>query len=95
MVVGKQVLDPEEWDKVLGQLLRYHQNISEEIRDIICTIRKEMKKDLVPVAEDKANYGKMVKKKIRYLVILQAVRDSSKIIKNRKNALPFLWLKIN
>lgn len=64
-------LDPLEWDKCLGQMVRYHKNISDEIRDIIATIRKEMKQELVPVAEDKATYGKLVKKNIRSMWALE------------------------
>jgi len=32
-------LDPDEWDRTLGRLLRYHTNISSEIADIIQKIR--------------------------------------------------------
>ena len=64
-MAGHSPLDPEEWEKVLGQMLRYHQNISDEIRDIIIKIRKEMKEELVPQAEERANYGKLVKQNIR------------------------------
>ena len=63
--MAAQPLDPQEWDSVLGKMLRYHLNISEEIKVLITQIRKEMKPELVPVAEDRANYGKIVKKMIR------------------------------
>lgn len=86
-------LDPDEWDLVLGQMLKYHQNISDEIRDLIAQIRREMKPELVgliseecntpfpevsrlgyfqvPMAEDRANYGKLVKKAIRSMWALE------------------------
>lgn len=58
-------LNIAEWDSVLGKMLRYHFNIGEEIKALIIQIRKEMKEELVPVAEEKANYGKIVKQAIR------------------------------
>eukprot|EP00095_Tigriopus_kingsejongensis_P009508 maker-scaffold624_size122968-snap-gene-0.17 protein:Tk09508 transcript:maker-scaffold624_size122968-snap-gene-0.17-mRNA-1 annotation:"GA24356" len=64
-MVLSHLLDTEEWDRTLGKMLRYHFNIGEEIRILIQQIRKEMKEELVPVAEDRANYGKIVKMKIR------------------------------
>lgn len=54
-----QLLSTSEWDMVLGKMLRYHFTIGEEIRVIIQQIRKEMKEELVPLAEEKANYGKV------------------------------------
>ena len=57
---GNQPLDLEEWDQVLGKMHRLHDNIQNEVAHIIQTIRKEMKQDLVPQAEDKANYGKVI-----------------------------------
>lgn len=60
-----QLLSTTEWDMVLGKMLRYHFTIGEEIRVLIQQIRKEMKEELVPVAEDRANYGKIVKQRIR------------------------------
>ncbi len=64
-------LDPNEWDAVLGKLLRYHLNISEEIKVLIGKIREEMNQDLVPVAEDRATYGKTVKQQIRSMWALE------------------------
>lgn len=55
----QQQFDIEEWEAMLGKLLRFHDNISLEIGVIIQTIRKEMKQDLVPVAEEKATFGKV------------------------------------
>ena len=54
-------LDTAEWDLVLAKMLRYHFNIGEELKQLIIQIKKEMKEELVPTAEDKANYGKIVK----------------------------------
>jgi len=71
VVVTKQVLDLEEWDLVLAKLHRYHANIQQECGIIVQTIRKEMKSDLVPLAEEKANHGKVVKKQIRELWSLE------------------------
>merc|ERR1711928_43714 len=71
VVVTKQVLDLEEWDLVLAKLHRYHANIQQECGIIVQTIRKEMKSELVPLAEEKANHGKVVKKQIRDLWALE------------------------
>ena len=57
--MAKQVLDLEEWELVLSKMHRHHANIQEEVAVIVKTIRKEMKSDLVPLAEEKANYGKV------------------------------------
>lgn len=56
------------WDLTIDKMVRYHDNISLEIAELIQTIRKEMNAGgnaLVPVAEDKANFGKKVKGDIR------------------------------
>lgn len=71
MVVVSSPLDLEEWNDVLERMLRYHFNISEEIKLLVLTIRKEMKPELVPVAEEKANYGKVVKQAIRSMWALE------------------------
>jgi hypothetical protein len=71
VVVTKQVLDLEEWDLVLAKLHRYHANIQQECGIIVQTIRKEMKSELVPLAEEKATHGKVVKKQIRDLWALE------------------------
>ena len=57
--MAKQVLDLEEWDLVLAKMHRYHNNIQQEVGIIVQTIRKEMKSELVPLAEEKANHGKV------------------------------------
>lgn len=65
MAGQRHTLDQHEWETVLGKMVRYHLNIGEEIKNLIIQIKKEMKQDLVPVAEDRANYGKLVKQGIR------------------------------
>ena len=32
-------LDPDEWDLVLGKLLRYHRNIQKEIAELVQKIK--------------------------------------------------------
>jgi len=58
-------LDINEWEQVVGKMLRFHDNISKEIGAMVIKIKSEMKPELVPVAEEKANYGKVVKAAIR------------------------------
>jgi len=58
-------LDINEWEQVVGKMLRFHDNISKEIGAMVIKIKAEMLQDLVPVAEEKANYGKVVKTAIR------------------------------
>jgi len=70
-MVVKQVLDLSEWDLVLAKMHRYHANIQQEVGIIVQTIRKEMKSELVPLAEEKANHGKIVKQAIRSLWALE------------------------
>merc|ERR1712217_586097 len=55
------MLDLEEWSLVLNKMLRIHYNISEEIKALVKAIRTEMKPELIPMAEDKSNFGKIVK----------------------------------
>merc|ERR1711868_79100 len=52
-------------------MLRYHANIQQECGIIVKTIRAEMKSELVPLAEEKANHGKVVKASIRDLWALE------------------------
>merc|ERR1711868_358324 len=52
-------------------MLRYHANIQQECGIIVKTIRAEMKSELVPLAEEKANYGKIVKTAVRELWALE------------------------
>lgn len=60
-----------EWEMVLGKMLRYHDNLSKEIGAMVIQIKTEMKSELVPVAEDRANYGKVVKGAIRSMWALE------------------------
>merc|ERR1712036_194354 len=60
-----------KWDLVLSKMHRFHGNIQQEVGIIIQTIRKEMKSELVPMAEEKANFGKIVKEAIRSLWALE------------------------
>jgi len=66
--MSAQILDLQEWDECLCKMLKYHSNISMEIRDLILKIRAEVNttgQDLVPTAEERSNYGKIVKQSIR------------------------------
>merc|ERR1712038_666946 len=65
------MLDLEEWALVLNKMLRFHFNLSEEIKALVQAIRTEMKPELIPLAEDKANFGKVVKKAIREMWSLE------------------------
>merc|ERR1712106_920506 len=60
-----------EWALVLQKLLRFHFNISEEIKAVVQAIRTEMKPELIPLAEEKATFGKVVKKAIREMWALE------------------------
>ena len=62
-----RMLDLEEWSLVLGKMLKFHENISEEIKAIVQKIRQEMKPELIPVAEEKSTLGKIVKGMIRQM----------------------------
>merc|ERR1712110_93681 len=42
-----------------------HYNISEEIKTVVQSIRTEMRPELIPLAEEKANFGKEVKTAVR------------------------------
>merc|ERR1739846_274106 len=65
------MLDLEEWSLVLNKMLRFHFNISEEIEALVKAIRTEMKQELIPMAEDKSNFGKIVKRAIREMWALE------------------------
>merc|ERR1712110_395434 len=65
------MLDLEEWALVLSKMLRFHFNVSEDIKKIVQTIRVEMKPELIPLAEEKSNFGKVVKKAIREMWALE------------------------
>merc|ERR1711994_329776 len=68
---GQSPLNVAEWEMVLGKMLRYHDNISKEIGTMVIQIKTEMKSELVPVAEERANYGKIVKAAIRSMWALE------------------------
>merc|ERR1711892_1010767 len=55
------LLDLQEWALILNKMLRYHYNISEDIKQVVQSIRTE----LIPLAEEKANFGKLVKTAVR------------------------------
>merc|ERR1711936_1413989 len=59
------LLDLNEWALILNKMLRYHYNISEEIKTVVQSIRTEMRPELIPLAEEKANFGKQVKTAVR------------------------------
>merc|ERR1712088_45023 len=59
------LLDLNEWALILNKMLRYHYNISEEIKTVVQSIRTEMRPELIPLAEEKANFGKEVKTAVR------------------------------
>merc|ERR1711899_15251 len=59
------LLDLNEWALILNKMLRYHCNISEEIKTVVQSIRTEMRPELIPLAEEKANFGKEVKTAVR------------------------------
>merc|ERR1712223_622514 len=69
--MGQSPLNVAEWEAVLGKMLRYHDNISKEIGTMVIEIKTQMKSELVPVAEDRANYGKIVKAAIRSMWALE------------------------
>merc|ERR1712008_441300 len=55
----------------LAKLHRYHANIQQECGIIVKTIKAEMKSDLIPLAEEKSNHGKVLKAGIRELWSLE------------------------
>ena len=64
-------LDLEEWSLIRNKMLRYHFNISEEIKAVVQSIRAEMRPELIPLAEEKANFGKLVKTAVREMWSLE------------------------
>merc|ERR1711908_60280 len=66
IIMGDHILlDLNEWALILNKMLRYHYNISEEIKTVVQSIRTEMRPELIPLAEEKANFGKLVKTAVR------------------------------
>merc|ERR1712088_183259 len=68
------LLDLNEWALILNKMLRYHYNISEEIKTVVQSIRTEMRPELIPLAEEKANFGKEVKTAVREMWGLEYVK---------------------
>ncbi|XP_023347854.1 uncharacterized protein LOC111716616 [Eurytemora carolleeae] len=66
-----ELLDIEEWGLVLNKMLKFHYNVSEEIKAVVQAIRQEMKPELIPLAEDKAAFGKIIKTAIRDMWCLE------------------------
>ena len=65
-IMGDHILlDLTEWALLLNKMLRYHYNISEEIKTVVQSIRTEMRPELIPLAEQKAEFGKQVKTAVR------------------------------
>ena len=61
-MAGALPIDPEEWDLVIDKLVRFHDNIQLEIKELINKIKQEMNglgSSMVPLAETKAEYGKV------------------------------------
>ena len=44
-------LDLEEWSLIRNKMLRFHYNISEDIKAVVQSIRAEMRPELIPLAE--------------------------------------------
>merc|ERR1712203_1336718 len=55
----------------LGQIAQVPSNIQQECGIIVKTIKAEMKSDLIPLAEEKSNHGKVLKAGIRELWSLE------------------------
>jgi len=73
-MAGALPIDPEEWDLVIDKLVRFHDNIQLEIVELVAKIKSEMNgtgSALVPIAEQKADYGKLIKKDIRRMWYLE------------------------
>jgi len=73
-MAGALPIDPEEWDLVIDKLVRFHDNIQLEIKELIAKIKQEMNgvgSSLVPSAEEKSNFGKALKSDIRRMWYLE------------------------
>jgi len=67
-----QKMDPEAfialWDLTIDKMVRFHDNISTEVQQLIITIQKTRDGEgnkMVPTAEEKAAFGKKIKADIR------------------------------
>merc|ERR1711997_1181902 len=65
-------MDPEAfitlWDLTIDKMVRFHDNISTEVQQLIITIQKTRDGEgnkMVPMAEEKAAFGKKIKADIR------------------------------
>jgi len=73
-MAGALPIDPEEWDLIIDKLVRFHDNIQLEIKELINKIKQEMNglgSSMVPLAEDKSNYGKQIKADVRRMWYLE------------------------
>jgi len=73
-MAGALPIDPEEWDLVIDKLVRLHDNIQLEIVELVAKIKQEMNgtgSSMVPLAEDKSNFGKQLKADIRRMWYLE------------------------
>merc|ERR1712136_425909 len=73
-MAGALPIDPEEWDLVIDKLVRFHDNIQLEIKELINKIKQEMNglgSSMVPLAETKAEYGKQIKADVRRMWYLE------------------------
>ena len=71
VIMESMDLDLEEWSLVRNKMLRFHFNISEDIKAVVQSIRAEMRPELIPLAEEKANFGKLVKTAVREMWSLE------------------------
>jgi len=73
-MAGALPIDPEEWDLIIDKLVRFHDNIQLEIKELINKIKQEMNglgSSMVPIAEQKAEYGKEIKADVRRMWYLE------------------------
>jgi len=73
-MAGALPIDPEEWDLVIDKLVRFHDNVQLEIKELVTKIKQEMNgvgSSMVPIAEEKSNYGKKLKSDIRRMWYLE------------------------
>jgi len=73
-----QKLDPEAfialWDGSIDKMVRFHDNISTEVQQLIITIQKTRDGEgnkMVPLAEEKAAFGRKIKADIRAMWSLE------------------------
>jgi len=73
-MAGALPIDPEEWDLVIDKLVRFHDNIQLEIKELVNKIKAEMNglgSSMVPLAEEKSIYGKQIKADVRRMWYLE------------------------